>query len=397
MGEERIDTVNVHPDRLGGSSPAGRLHAIDLARGLAVVAMIGAHTTDAFLADAWKEGTVWNNIAPVFGFVAPAFAFLSGVTLWPALLRRRDALATMAPAARSLILRLLVILFLGYWLQLPNLSLRQLLSHPTPEELHRLFDANILQVIAIAGLLIVALASALRSPERARIAALILGAATLAATPYIWSSDLHLHLPLPIRFYFAPQPPATFGFFPVLGYAMLGFVAAGWLMRSTRSIKESTGVLLVGAALVAFGLLIDPLLSGFPPHDQFWGSSAQHAIFRIGGVLVAIAICFLAARLMPERGNILAYLGQRSLGVYILHLMLIYGSPVTKGMRYWYLSALDGALSPLGTLAITLAILALCYTALTLWDRLRERRPALARWGVWIWWIGFAIVFLLKP
>jgi len=395
-----------------------RLRSIDIARGAAVVLMIATHTAHAFLADSWKHNELWYNLNILFGFVAPAFVFLSGVTLWPALSRRMNghranndpagnrpdgALEGRGKSARGnngtgrLARRYLMVLLLGYWLQTPVLSLRQLLYNQRPEELARMFDSNVLQVIAISGLLLLGITAAFRSPAIARVAALLLGIIVAVAAPWVWSSDLYLSIPLPLRMYFASQPPATIPLFPYLAYFTFGFALSPLLITAGEHRRSRLMPLLAGIVLMALGFASAPLLASFPPHDDFWGPGIPHFLFRLGGAITLMALCLMFAARHPSRGRWIASLGRNSLAVYVLHLMLIYGSPMNKGMRYWFDGPFDGTFGPLATALALGAILLLCHIVIHLWDRLRQRRPATALWLKRLWWIVFWILFLLNP
>lgn len=396
-----------------------RLHSIDLARGIAVVLMIATHTTDAFLSDLWKSNEIWYKANILFGFVAPAFVFLGGLTLWPALLRR----AENHQGQGAIVRRYLLILLLGYWLQTPVLSLRQLIYNQRPHELARMFDANVLQVIAISGLLLLSVTAILRSPAWTRIIALVLGMAAVIIAPFLWNSGLHHSLPLVIRYYLAPQPHATFPLIPYFAYFAFGFAAAPLLINAGKKPVHCIAWMCAGILLVAVAFIFDPLLTAIPPHNEFWGPGAQQVLFRLGGVILLAAGSFLVAGRLAglehstanlEAGNLeagnstraagsiprlewLLLLGRRSLAVYVLHLMLIYGSPMNMGMRYWYSGMLNGTLNPIATIVLSITILLLCYWSLRAWDLLRARSPITARWLVWLWWGTFLGFFALTP
>lgn len=396
-----------------------RLRSIDLARGIAVVLMIVTHATDAFLSDAWKNNEIWYKTNILFGFVAPAFVFLSGLTLWPALLRRAEQHKGHGAIAR----RYLIILLLGYWLQTPVLSLRQLIYNQRPHELARMFDANVLQVIAISGLLLLGIFALLRSAAWTRITALLLGIAAVIIAPFLWRADLHGSLPLIIRYYLAPQPSATFPLIPYFAYFAFGFAASQLLINAGRKPASSAVAMCAGTLLMVMAFVCDPLLSGIPPHNEFWGPGAQQVMFRLGGVVLLAAGTFLAAAWFPGIGGSatnrevrnrevrndadvvgsslrpewLILLGRRSLAVYMLHLMLIYGSPMSMGMRYWYNGIFNRTLDPITTLVLATVLLLLCYWGLHAWDLLRERSAVTARWLAWLWWAVFWGFFLLTP
>lgn len=379
---------------MSSSDPTTRIYAIDLARGAAVILMIVAHASDAFLADRWRSGTLWYAIDLLFGYVAPAFIFLSGITLRQALDRGAGSGAPLGGTLRRLARRQLTILLLGYWMQIPLLSLRQLVWSASPATLARLFDANILQTIAVTGLLVLLVVRLAGSASRARAPLVLLALAGIIATPYLWRSDLHTHLPLPIGLYVAPQPRATFPILPYGSYLLLGVLLAEPILSFGRGTRKRWTMPPVGMLLAFLGLALDPLLHPHPPHDDFWRSSIQHVLFRLGGVITGVSLCFTVAEghLRP-----LAYAGRKSLSIYILHLMLIYGSPMTMGGRYWFGGLLDGSLNPLQTLLAAAIVLALCYGAIRAWELSGERRPVLRLWGKRIWWGTFWLFFLLTP
>ncbi len=376
---------------MGDRRPAPRVPAIDLARGVAVLLMIASHATDAFLAGQWKTSDLWHGIDLLFGYVAPGFAFLAGMALWQGLGGHRQ---TDGETERRYAWRYLRILLLGYWLQIPILSLRQLLWVQRPDELARMFDANILQVIAIAGMLVLGAARIMGSAERARLPLLLLAVAGIIATPYLWRSDLSILLPLPLRAYLSPHPPSTFPLLPYGAYLLLGFVMARPLAEPGRRRGARMVMPLLGCACMAAGLVLDIPLASHPPHDDFWGSSAQHVLFRLGGIILGVSLCLTLAR--RGRGW-LRTMGRSSLAIYLLHLMLIYGSPMTMGARYWNGGALDRSLGPLATVLAIVLVALLCYHAVRGWDVLRHRRPAMALWGKRLWWGTFWALFLLIP
>ena len=90
-------------------------------------------------------------------------------------------------------------------------------------------------------------------------------------------------------------------------------------------------------------------------------------------------------------------IGARSLAIYVLHLMLIYGSPVNMGMTGWlngrFSNAWDPALCLLGGIVITM----LCYGAVVLWEWVGREYPQAKVWGKRLWWIVFWGLFLTIP
>jgi uncharacterized membrane protein len=385
-----------------GSAVSRRLRWIDLLRGIAILLMIAAHVADAFLSDAFRRGPLWNGVNGLFGFVAPGFLLLSGVAVWISLSRQDGDRLASGAAASKLGRRSVQFLLLGYWLQIPILSLRQLVYCRRPAELARLFDANILQEIALGILSILGVAWLLRrfSGSRSLLATIfaLVALAIVAATPYVWGSGIYLSVPLPLAAYLAPHPPALFPLFPYLAYSLAGFALAPILVGWGSSRRGWAMALAAGLLAMIAALALDPILRPLAPFRDFWGSSPLHFLFRGGGVVAGASVAMIAAgALQPRHTGWLEYIGRRSLGIYVVHLMLVYGSPVNMGLRYWLHGALNRTLDPLAAVAIFASVALLACLAIGGWEQLKRGYPATARWARRLWWGIFWAFFLLRP
>ena len=353
--------------------------------------MVATHATDAFLAEAWRDGIVWHLSNLMFGFAGPAFLMVAGITLG---LRVGSMPGPRAGTRQRILRRMLGILMLGYWLQIPVLSLRRLVMEQRPEDMARMFDSNILHVIALASIAIVLIAALSASPIRMRLAVGALTFVVVMATPYIWASGIYRDLWLPIRLFLAPQPIAMFPLFPYSFHLLAGFLLTPLLVALERHPKGWLIMLGAGCALVAAGFGIDSLIGGIPPHDDFWGSGIGHVLFRSGGIVSALGLCIGISRSIGESVSALEQIGRRSLGIYTLHLMAIYGSPMTIGLRSSFGGIFHHAFSPAAVIAIAAAVILLCYHALRGWERARTRYPGLCSWATGVWWTWFVLRFV---
>lgn len=366
-----------------------RLVSLDIARGLAVIMMIAAHASDAFLSEQWKSGVVWNICSISFGFVAPAFLFLTGVVLVLAYAQRRRV--EKKYWERSLEWRMTRLALLGFWLQIPVMSLQRLVTEGRPDDLGRLFDVNILQVIGLTGLAILVLTRLSGGIRNATPALWVLAAMIAAATPYLWSLSLDIGLPL------APwvAPSSTFPLFPYGFYPLAGFVLARSVLRQSEPPLRGIILALIGIVAIVGVRLADRLAQLPEPWNDLWGSSPLHLLFRLGGVLILIGGAFGFARRQGRFNSAIAYIGRKSLAIYVVHLIVIYGSPATMGGRYWFNGALNGKLTPPGLLLVTVVVLGISLLAIALWDAFRTRFPEPARWTKRLAWTAFwgAFVF----
>src|SRR5690606_30205386 len=124
-----------------------------------------------------------------------------------------------------------------------------------------------------------------------------------------------------------------------------------------------------GILLLLLSEGLDLLQSLIPPYDNFWEYTPALFLFRIGGVVFLSGLVLGPMRRGEgkERTSLLEKTGRASLGIYILHLMLIYGSPVNMGMRYWYGSLFHHLMDPMETAMIFLGVAGLTVSVVFLW------------------------------
>lgn len=395
---------NGNGQAIGGAIPS-RLRWLDLLRGVAVLGMIATHVAGALLGTEWKQGELWNNLNISFGFVAPAFLLCSGITLWVAMQRRASDPAQAGNGFKKLLRRAGMIVLLGYWLQVPVLSVRQLVWRHDPSELARLFDSNILQVIGVTMAALIVCAQLAQSLSTTRWVAALLAVGIVVATPYVWGSNLHHSVWLPFKAYVAPQPVASFSLFPHAGYFLVGFLVAPLLVRGGR--WRFLFPLLAAFCSASAAFFLDAWIGGFPPHNNYWHGSIQHTFFRLAGIVGLIAIAQVVASRFPFRpvqpggqelgSTLIEKIGARSLSIYVLHLMLIYGSPVNMGMTGWLNGQFHNAWDPVMCVLSGIGITLLCYGAVVLWERIGRGYPQARVWGKRLWWIAFWGLFLTIP
>jgi uncharacterized membrane protein len=297
-----------------------RIPALDAARALGVVAMVFGHTLDALLAPAVRATPAVELYWKARGLTAPLFLVVSG---WAVAVAIGRSPARGVALVRGRLPRVLLLLAVGYALRWPGWGLERLASGDLEVWAHLLaFDA--LHTIAVS--LLVA-ASVLALPLAARERALLFGALALLAV------TLGLLPPAPL-----PRDAATLASsipalalaqaaggtspFPLFPWAAYFFVGAvlGELAASGGALRVR-GMAAIGTALVAAtcwtGVGVMPM--GHP----------LLVLFRIGAILIVLA----ALSAVPARAAAaVAPLGRASLGVYALHVPLVYGWSTLDGL-----------------------------------------------------------------
>jgi uncharacterized membrane protein len=307
-----------------------RREYVDWARGVAVLLMIEAHTTDAWTAAASKNTTGFRDATILGGFAAPLFLWLAGLAVVLAASRTMARSGSRAAAADAVCRRGLEVFLLGFLFRLQAFIVSPG-SHPIA-----LFRVDILNVMGLsmvgAGLV---WASTSRAATRAAVFA-ALAAAIALVTPIVRATPVVDALPTWLQWYLRPAGEhTTFTLLPWSGFVFAGGAAGALLdaasdRRAEARVNAACG--LTGAALVAGGFWAAAQPSIYAA-SSFWTSSPTWFAIRVGILMMALSALYLTER--SARGSTssprvetlapLARIGRASLFIYWIHVELVYG------------------------------------------------------------------------
>ncbi len=318
--------------------------------------MVMGHTLDAVLSNAARQGPLMARYWQARGFTAPVFLLVSG---WAVTLAITRSGATGWAIPRGRLRRVLLLLVIGYGLRWPGWGLGRLLAGDRDVWAHFLaFDA--LHCIAVA-LLATALVLALPWHRLVKVAILAgLAAAAVfagagAVTPgQLAATGAGLPRSIPaIAFVQTIGGTSAFPIFPWASYFFAGTLV-GLLAPAGR--RGAAGLGLVSAALILAA-------------TQWWGLGHRTpgdpvlVAYRIGVVLGVLALLSLVPAAIAARA---APLGKSSLGVYAIHLPIVYGWYLLPFWFPWYplrglSSSVGKTLGPAAGLTVAALVLAGSY------------------------------------
>jgi uncharacterized membrane protein len=375
-------------------TPKARLAYIDWMRGLACLLMFQTHCYDSWLGGSARQSRFFMYSQLGGTFPAPLFLFLAGISF--ALVTNKLLQKNLAPSkiAQSTIRRGAEIFAFGLLLRLQE----YLISWGWAPK-SDLFRVDILNTIGVSMMLMGLLCwVVLVFPNRKRTIggqqpsvreaegtvqpgkagrpasnwALVIAAIAVALlisllTPLLWTTWRPRFLPWPIESYIngvhnlgVPQP-WLFPIFPWSGFAFAG-LAIGFAMQSPWSKPREARVFfslgIVGVALIVGSRWLDALPVELYPVYDYWHTSPNFFLIRIGMLLVILTGVYAWCRWgLALRGfSPLIQLGQASLLVYWVHIEFVYGrfSILTK-----HAQTIAGATR--GLAIIFLSMLALAY------------------------------------
>jgi uncharacterized membrane protein len=356
---------------------------IDAFRGVMALVMVQGHVFDALVREDLRATPGYQFEAMFHGSTAPGFLFASGfVAGLP-----RAPLSPRASVRRAR--RLLFVLAVGYALHLPYFSAWKVALSATPAERAALFACDALQLIAVSqlGLLVLQWMAGARWVRWAAV----LAVAILAAGPFVWASSLSAALPLPLAAYLDMQrAPSRFPLFPFAAFVLAGTVAGAVLGRQMPEVRRRRA-LVAGASLVGAGLVLAIPLSG---RVDFWGVSPAYALVRLGALVLLMLLVERLVRGGGPLSHALALVGHETLLVYVLHLVILFGSVVTGASA---MLELHGRLTFAQAAAVLLRLAAALYVAAWVWHRVKVKAPHAAHLVLVFLGIAFTYEVLTRP
>ena len=354
-----------------------RLDYIDWMRGLACLTMFQTHCYDSWLAPTARNTEFFGWSQLIGTLPAPLFLFLAGVSLALVIDRLEGKGLRGAAIARTLARRGLEILGLGLLFRVQEFAL----GYPwVPWS-----DLGRVDILNTIGLSLVLASSVALVRGRAQQIGLAAAAALAIAlvTPPLWTTWKPDFLPWWLATYingghtdFDPKP-WLFCLFPWSAFTFAGAAGGLVLMRAQRAGRTAATMVLLGGTGVALGvlaLLFDSLPVQLYAVYDFWHTSPNFFLVRVGILLVILALGYAWCATKPGKlFSPLMQLGKTSLLVYWVHVPFVYG-------RFSFLpkagSSIELATFGLLIVFVAMTLLSLARTrwkgrGAELWQRLR--------------------------
>lgn len=354
----------------------GKIDAIDWFRFVAMAMMVQGHTFTAITRPSLREGLLLGYHDFLHGLTAPMFSFASGFVFGLTTIRSLRNGRLPARTLRGRFERYATLVFLGYLMHMKAPSLSVLVRSPGHLAAEWLV-VDALQCIGVTLGLAQALALAVRSPGRYLLAVGALLAGVVLGAPIVDRASLE-PLPLSIAAYLNGATGSLFPIFPWAGYVLLGILATRLFLDADGHLHPRAGQRVFASAI--FAIAVSVLGTRFAPDflgtRDYWTSSPWLFLGRSGGTLLVLAACIaivprLAGRVGGRTRPLLHAVSAESLVVYVVHLSILYGTPLTRSLRHRFDRDADLATSGL----VALAVFVTAVLAALVWHDLKKRLP----------------------
>jgi hypothetical protein len=272
-------------------------------------------------------------------------------------------------------MRIVTLLLLGYGLHFP-LELLFDPSNVAPEHLSIFFMVDALHVISLSLFIILVIALLSKKVGTLYRSYAIAAILSLAIAPIIepvrWEHFLH-----PLFYsYLTFRSGSFFTLFPFSAYLFAGasFGAASIAVPvEARARLLTNGFLKASFVSLALFFVFFPVQLRFiSPYVDYWRALPAINLLRFGIVgLVASLVGYLSLKIR-RFPKILPALGRNSLTIYVVHLMIVYGSPINLGLTQLISDGTNPALAILLAAGVISLMVGMVYGIETY--RARKRR-----------------------
>lgn len=314
-----------------------RIIFIDLMRAFAVLQMVQGHTVDVLLAPEYRLTEYPAYVVWLFmrGMTAPIFMFTAG-TVFTYLFTLENEPFEKNPRVIKGFKRFLLLVGLGYLLRFPTYRVFDL-SNVSKNSLDIFFAVDVLQLIGFGILFVMFFAFFAEKLKIKDTIVFSVGALFFfILTPFISKVDWINIFPQFIAGYFYDKTGSLFPLFPWAGYVILGGVLGSYLAKNPlvfKTNKFSINLALFGAALILVSE-ISLLITGkvFNYYYAKTSYTLETIFFRVGFVLLLNSFVSFISQKIESIPRIIILLGRNTLLIYVVHLMILYGSALNPGL-----------------------------------------------------------------
>lgn len=323
-----------------------RIIFLDLMRALAVLMMVQGHTIDTFLGDQYRtfDSSIYDVWLTIRGFTAPIFMFTSGVA-FTYLLKSSSRTFFENPRVQKGFKRFLVLVLIGYLLRFPTPRMFDF-SEVTHVQWLTFFTVDALHLIGVGLFLILCLTYIAERYNLNEYKVFLVGLIFFVAffpftEPINWAN----FLPIPFAAYFYQGTGSLFPIFPWAGFVIAGGILGIYLVKNPDcyySSKFSYKLFAVGAVLILVSYIVNQSDQKiFGGDKEFFSDNVSLIYYRLGIVLIlngAMALISMQLKKIPE---LVQQVGKNTLLIYVVHIVILYGSAWIPGFGMFYPQSLN--------------------------------------------------------
>ena len=368
---------------------------LDVYRGIIVLLMIEGHVVRELLAAAHQNSGVFRAHELLHGITGPGFLFGAGITFGLSAQSRWGDFLTVSPALARRIRKIFLLLGIGYALHLPFFSLSKMLAEATPADWRAFWNFDVLQCIGFSLLILQATVMVIRRERWFVIAIVALMLTAMYSAPPLWAHTDSL--PAFLSYALTGTEGSIYPLVPYSAFLFAGALVSYEFLRFAKAGREAAFVQRLagaGGAAIILGIALDALPFHTYPAYDYWLTSPNFLLIKLGGICLLMSAAWMFHRAFEAENSspILRWVvvvGVESLFVYVVHLIVLYGSVLNPELGIRELLTNTGWVEALAAAAVFTGLM---IGLARFWNFLRTEHPVL-KTGL-SWWMG--IMFTLE-
>ena len=308
-----------------------RLYFIDIIRAFAILMMLQGHFIDALLSDSYRDlnatsFSIWSYFR---GITAPTFFTISGLIFTYLLLKAKEKGVEKARIRKG-ITRGFFLIGIGYLIRIPFLAWFSGYFNSY------FLVIDVLQCIGCSLILIIVIyLLCAKKTILFSTVLLILGFSIFLSEPLYRQLSFDA-IPILFNNYVSKTNGSVFTMIPWFGYVVFGAYLAPIFHHNLNKthFKKITiaSFLIVGAVLVLYSSYLLTLIYKLTDIQLFLDSASYNYLFtRLGNVLLYFAFFYGFERFL--KFPLILKIGQKTLSIYVIHFIIIYGSFTGIGLK----------------------------------------------------------------
>ncbi|MEM6517499.1 MAG: heparan-alpha-glucosaminide N-acetyltransferase domain-containing protein [Bacteroidota bacterium] len=331
-----------------------RLFFIDAVRAFAILMMLQGHFIDTLLNPIYrdKSNMVYVTWEYFRGITAPTFFTISGLIFLYLLLKAKNKGKDNFRIKKGLNRGLLLIL-IGYALRMDIFGWLQ----GNFNDYFLVID--VLQCIGLSLIMLIGFYALFRNHIRLLTVVLLLTGLFCFLTEPIYRNLSLEHIPKFLANYMTKSNGSIFTILPWFGFtAFGGFLATVFFNHAHRNRFQLAAI----TSFVVFGILLLKCSSWFLMKIYYLTDFQllkdvayfNYLFMRLGNVLLIFGVFYAAESLLNQ--PLISKIGQKTLSIYVIHFIIIFGSFTGIGLKHFFLKALDPTEAILGALMFMIVV-----------------------------------------
>ena len=331
-----------------------RLYFIDAVRAFAILMMLQGHFIDTLLDIKFRDKTnlvfiLWEYFR---GITAPTFFTISGLIFTYLIMLARKK-GKVESRLKKGVVRGLMLIAIGYMLRIP------IFRWFKGEFDYYFMVIDVLQCIGLSLLIIILFYNLVLKNHTVFSLLMIFTGTIIFLTEPLYRTYTATNIPLFIANYVSKANGSIFTIIPWFGYMAYGAFIATLFFRyikfpKFKNLAIST-FLLIGMFLINFSTYFFDFIYSITKIELINNVSNYNYLFiRLGNVLVLFAIFYAFERFLKI--PIILKIGQKTLSIYVIHFIILYGSFTGIGLNSLISNKLDPCKAVFGAILFLVSV-----------------------------------------